>query len=305
MPEGKFASNTVENPLGLNAILEAVINGDLGFLLAHLTPRNANSADGVHRLPALHWALALGRLPSLRLLLANGASIFALDGLGFSSLHRAVWGGDPALVRTLLFLSPLVGEDRPTRGENTIKGSDPTGENDTKDNTTKGSDTRRSDTTGDHTRDGTRGENAIRGGARRRAPTWRAGAQRLVNLPHAATGRTPLLLAAICGNIEVVRMLLDECGAELSVVDRNGFSALDLAALCGHASLVSMLIEESEFNQVQLIPQRCVESIHEKLRQRVEDFCETAKCLQQREQLDEINRIACMPLASQSFAASQ
>ncbi|CCW63405.1 unnamed protein product [Phytomonas sp. EM1] len=94
-------------------------------------------------------------------------------------------------------------------------------------------------------------------------------------------------------------LLLKECGADLNAVDHSGFSALDLAALCGHKTLVARLLAESEVHHMG------EEGPHVRLRQRVEDFCETAKSFQQRDELNEINQLVCMPLAVQSFAASQ
>jgi ankyrin repeat protein len=57
-----------------------------------------------------------------------------------------------------------------------------------------------------------------------------------------ATGQTPLHLAAASGNVETVRMLLDE-GAELDLPDTvEGFSALHVATMHGHADVVDLLV---------------------------------------------------------------
>lgn len=104
-----------------NQILQAVIYGNFSNLTYEVTRSNVNYIDPQNRMSLLMWAVALGRLPTVELLLSRGATIFPLDGLGFTVLHRAVWSGDTSIVCALLFLSPesLVPETRnpfPTKG---------------------------------------------------------------------------------------------------------------------------------------------------------------------------------------------
>lgn len=89
-----------------NQILQAVIYGNFSNLTYEVTRSNVNYIDPQNRMSLLMWAVALGRLPTVELLLSRGATLFPLDGLGFTVLHRAVWSGDTSIVCALLFLSP-------------------------------------------------------------------------------------------------------------------------------------------------------------------------------------------------------
>ena len=54
--------------------------------------------------------------------------------------------------------------------------------------------------------------------------------------------RTPLVNAAIAGNLPVVRWLL-ECGANGNAQDRNGFTALHFAVQEKHAQVIRLLLD--------------------------------------------------------------
>lgn len=57
-------------------------------------------------------------------------------------------------------------------------------------------------------------------------------------------GRTPLMMAAMCGNENVARLLIKQFGkAVLEETDALGRTALFHAAICGHADLTQILLE--------------------------------------------------------------
>ncbi|KID66164.1 ankyrin 2,3/unc44, partial [Metarhizium brunneum ARSEF 3297] len=58
------------------------------------------------------------------------------------------------------------------------------------------------------------------------------------------SGSTPLHLAAVAGNVEVMDILLDEM-ADITQVDGSGHDVLYLASRHGHANVVTFLIQES------------------------------------------------------------
>jgi ankyrin repeat protein len=62
------------------------------------------------------------------------------------------------------------------------------------------------------------------------------------------TGRTPLHLATLCGNLEIVKCLIDH-GARIVARVEGGFTALHIAAHRGYAGIVSALIQKSEENK--------------------------------------------------------
>lgn len=58
-----------------------------------------------------------------------------------------------------------------------------------------------------------------------------------------STGKTPLMLASVCGWIDVVRFLLER-GASVDVTDeQQGASALHMVCSVGHRNVVEALIE--------------------------------------------------------------
>lgn len=71
------------------------------------------------------------------------------------------------------------------------------------------------------------------------------------------TGRTPLHLAATCGDVEILRCLIDH-GARIIARIGGGFTALHIAAYRGHAEIVKALLEKSEENKSVLESERPV-----------------------------------------------
>jgi ankyrin repeat protein len=66
---------------------------------------------------------------------------------------------------------------------------------------------------------------------------------------HKASGRNALLVAAHCGNNEVVELLI-RYYARLDVTDGSGWTALHLAASRGHCGVISLVMEESNIAEV-------------------------------------------------------
>lgn len=60
---------------------------------------------------------------------------------------------------------------------------------------------------------------------------------------HLHSGRNALLVAAHCGNVEIVDLLIQK-NARLNVVDGMGYTALHLAASRGHCLVVELLVAE-------------------------------------------------------------
>jgi hypothetical protein len=68
-----------------------------------------------------------------------------------------------------------------------------------------------------------------------------------VNQASTSDGSTPLILAAVQGNLAMMRCLV-ELGAEVSAVDNEGDTALLMSAAVGHYSAVQYLLEEANAN---------------------------------------------------------
>ncbi|KAL9613567.1 MAG: hypothetical protein Q9167_001900 [Letrouitia subvulpina] len=64
-----------------------------------------------------------------------------------------------------------------------------------------------------------------------------------VNACHTRSGRNALAVASHCGNVEVVRLLLQH-GAEINNHDGSSMTPLHLAAVRGHGGVVKLLLQE-------------------------------------------------------------
>lgn len=297
----------------INKLFMAVVQGDLHYLFDAVCPKNVNYTDPRYGLTLLQWAVSLSRLPTVELLLSRGATLFTTDLLGFSPLHRAVWRADASVVRTLLFLSPssafaITDDNRNRSSCRPFVSSSPisltsTTEDPYKSSSDDSGDCVVSDTSslGSHSSAVQPTPRATATVAQYRAalnaPTWRPGAQRLVNMPHVATGRTPLMLAAARGNEAIVTLLINVCGADIYMKDKDGFTAADLAALCGHTAILQLFLLKVEGDGTG----RAFQSIQ----QQAEEFCDTAKTLAQRERLNQMNNMMCLDLSLQSYVSSR
>ncbi|KAK2738639.1 hypothetical protein FQN57_006957 [Myotisia sp. PD_48] len=65
------------------------------------------------------------------------------------------------------------------------------------------------------------------------------------------TGRTPLHLATICGQVEIATFLIEQ-GARIVARLRGGFTALHIAAYSGHLEILKALLKKSEDNERKL-----------------------------------------------------
>ena len=66
------------------------------------------------------------------------------------------------------------------------------------------------------------------------------------NIATASNGATPLLVAAQCGHVDVVRMLLNESAADPNIATTDeGYTPLLVAAQNGHNNVVRILLKES------------------------------------------------------------
>lgn len=103
--------------------------------------------------------------------------------------------------------------------------------------------------------------------------------------------KTPLSLAAMCGSVEIARMLITHRpqpaeGVDIDVRDANGCSALDTAAASGSHEMVEYLLSsgaDAFFSRV------CAN-----------EGAEGAKTWAERRSYDEINRLLCAAWAPQS-----
>ncbi|KAG5476961.1 hypothetical protein LSCM1_05295 [Leishmania martiniquensis] len=233
----------------LRDLIQAVVEGDLSTLIENVTSSNVNYTDPHHHLSLVMWAAALGRLPTTQLLLSRGASLAQVDRCGFTILHRAVWSADVSVVHTVLFTTPLsVGISFSDAGTICARPSL----------------------------------------ISLQPPTWRPGAQRLVNAVHSSSGRTPLMLAALSGHADIVRFLLVTCGADPYPRDSYGLAAVDLAAVCGHLEVVRQLLS------LTVAPNggSCsAADVFPTAQCNAEEYIEIAKTLPQRERLCSVNKL--------------
>nr|CCD12345.1 unnamed protein product [Trypanosoma congolense IL3000] len=122
-------------------------------------------------------------------------------------------------------------------------------------------------------------------------PSFRPGARALLDLPHPRNGRTPLMFAALKGNVELVDFLITEAGADVSLKDYSGNSVMDIAAQAGHKEVVMLLLA------------RCSDDhgVHfDKTRRNAEENCYNAATLQQLNTYNEIKTLLCQEWLSQS-----
>ncbi|KAF8292022.1 hypothetical protein TcYC6_0117460 [Trypanosoma cruzi] len=130
--------------------------------------------------------------------------------------------------------------------------------------------------------------------ARLKNRQFRLGSRSLVDLPHPYTGRTPLMLAAVRGDVEMVEFLIKKAGCSLSVRDFRGSTAMDLAACCGHKAVVILFLSNGDDN---------ADFVFESTRRQAEANCENAMTLQQLEVQKDLNLILCREWLPQSLVA--
>ncbi|KAG5477489.1 hypothetical protein CUR178_05193 [Leishmania enriettii] len=257
----------LEPSFQLTDLIQAVVEGDLSTLMENVTPSNVNYTDPHHRLSLVMWAATLGRLPTTQLLLSRGASLAQVDRHGFTILHRAVWSADVSIVQTVLFTSPISAATSSSGAGTT--GAPPS---------------------------------FIYSQQPSSSPlTWRPGAQRLVNAVHPASGRTPLMLAALSGHAHVARFLLVTCAADPYLRDSYNLTAVDLAAVCGHLDVVRLLLNltvapnGATYSAADVFPTaQC----------NAEEYIEIAKTIPQRERLCSVNKLLNENLAEASRVAA-
>jgi len=61
-------------------------------------------------------------------------------------------------------------------------------------------------------------------------------------------GETPLICASWCGQIEIVKYLIEECNANVEAENNFGNTPLIRASIVGHFEIVKYLIEEHKAN---------------------------------------------------------
>ncbi|KAK7200357.1 Ankyrin repeats (3 copies)/Ankyrin repeats (many copies)/Ankyrin repeat [Novymonas esmeraldas] len=256
----------------LTDLIHAVINGDLSTLLDNVTAANVNYTDPQYRLSLVMWAVTLGRLPTTELLLSRGASLAQVDRYGFTILHRAVWTADVPVLHMVLFTTPLSAS---------AAAASPSAH-------------------GAHAH--LSPSASLSSQSASPVPlTWRPGAQRLVNAVHAPTGRTPLMLAALCGHVDVVRFLLVTCAADPYPRDSHHLTAVDLAALCGHLHVVRLLLS------LTVAPNGAGDGaadVFPTTQCGAEEYIEVAKTMPQRQRLCDVNRLLNENLAAASRVAA-
>ncbi|RNF26215.1 putative ankyrin repeat protein [Trypanosoma conorhini] len=123
---------------------------------------------------------------------------------------------------------------------------------------------------------------------------FRPGSRALVDLPHSYTGRTPLMLAAIRGDANMVDFLIRKVGSILSLTDFRGNTAMDLAARCGHKTVVTLLLCRGDDN---------ADLVFERTRCQAEANCEEALTMRQLEVQKDLNMLLCSEWLPQSFVA--
>ncbi|KAL7706326.1 Ankyrin repeats (many copies)/Ankyrin repeats (3 copies)/Ankyrin repeat [Lotmaria passim] len=267
-------------------LLQAVIQGDLSAVMESVNAANVNYTDPQYRLSLVMWAVTLGRLPTAEVLISRGASLFQLDRYGFTIVHRAVWSADVATLHMVLFQTPRAAASQGGYAPPTQPSSPP----------------RPTAATASGARPAAEQEEEVNRESAHRL-SWRPNAQRLVNAVHAPTGRTPLMLAAVRGHTDIVRFLLNTCGADPFQKDHNGFAAIDLAALCGHVEMVRLLLQLS----VAANGDGCGDGAaftFPSTQRRAEDYCEVAQTLPQRQRLFAVNELLNENLAEASRVAA-
>eukprot|EP00796_Vickermania_ingenoplastis_P003830 gene3830-2710_t len=325
-----------------NQILEALQNGRFGDLTYEVTRQNVNYIDPKNRMSLLMWAVALGRLPTVELLLAKGATIFPLDALGFTVLHRAVWVGDVSIVRALLFLSP---ESRvPQRSPFSPKGSNAEAEAVVHEWITDRAAAARQtagrvQSASSSSPPGSRGRTGTRSGAgcvEQQQQQQEEGGEEVSVFTRwlVAEGNKQLEVDALGGEaLSGPPPLQWRPGAKqlVNVVHPStGRTALMLAAVRGSAHIVDFLVnvcdadifyrDQEGFTAVDLAALCGHLSIlkiflakadgdgtgraYPSLQQRAEEFGETAKTIPQRNILNEMNRLLAVDFSRQSYVSA-
>lgn len=107
-----------------------------------------------------------------------------------------------------------------------------------------------------------------------------------VNTVHPKSRRTPLILAAIRGDVEIVRLLI-HCGASVDTQDGAGMSAIDHAARQGRRDVVAFLMNAgADCNNA---------------REHADAGSDAATTLPQREAFEAITKMLCEVWAKQSI----
>jgi ankyrin repeat protein len=217
---------------------EAVLAGNrtaVENLLAVGADPNEREADGTTPLMrAIH-----GRLPEIaEILIAASADVSARNSYGVTALYIAARAGDPVATRMLL----MAGADANTAlpaGETVLMTAAKTGNPDVvRVLLTGGANVSLLDLARQ------RAEAQVQQDAGYTSPsnpTTRTNYAD-VNVRERWYGRTALMIAAVEGHADVVRLLI-EAGSQLDLVDVEGSSALSLARSYGHLDVAAVLVE--------------------------------------------------------------
>ncbi|RHW73722.1 Ankyrin repeats (3 copies) [Trypanosoma brucei equiperdum] len=123
---------------------------------------------------------------------------------------------------------------------------------------------------------------------------FRPGVRSLVDLPHPYNGRTPLMFAALKGNVEMVNFLITQAGAAIGAKDLEGNSVMDIAARIGQKAVVTLLLSKCNDDE---------DMCFNKARRSAEDNCENASTLQQLNEFNDLKTTLCQDWLPQSLVS--